>query len=487
MKEKKLCIIGACLVCLCSLSSIAQENKTKISSEGQPQMRERRARVTPKDWHLRSFVTDTVYGADIYRAYDYLKDRQPKKKTIVAIIDGGGDITHEDIKDNIWVNKGEIPGNGIDDDGNGYVDDVHGWNFLGYSDGRQLSRALLEADREYLRLWEKYSEVDTGCLSRKEREEYSYFTEQVQPESELYRLSKGKNQKIYQTKLAQARESVQRRLELGDNVNKLSDRKYGNNNLLDKSAMHGTHVAGIVGATRNNNCGMDGVADVELMMIRVNAGGDEADKEVAAAIYYAVNNGARVINMSFGKYLSPNKKWVGKAMYYAERKGVLLVHAAGNNNKSIDQSTVYPTKQLTPTRTLKNFITVGSIGPWGQPARSSNYGKMNVDLFAPGDGIYSTVLNNQYKQLGGTSMAAPMVTGVIALIWNYFPELTAAQVKQAILEGAISCKGKQVNLPKGAFYFGKPTKIDFDELCSTGGMLNALEAVKIAESMSKKR
>ena len=209
--------------------------------------------------------------------------------------------------------------------------------------------------------------------------------------------------------------------------------------------------------------------------------GDERDKDVASAIRYAVDNGARVINMSFGKRTSPGKKMVVKAMRYAEKKGVLLVHAAGNDGASLEVYHLYPSKHLTSKRDLTNWIAVGSIGMQGHPAKSSNYGKTEVDLFAPGDGINSTVPHNKYRNLRGTSMAAPVVTVVIALIWNYFPELSAEEVKQAVLEGVTVRKGEMVRKP------GQGNEnIDFGELCVTGGVVNALEAVKIAESMSVK-
>ena len=514
------------------------------------------------DWQLRAFDTDKVYGAEVLKAYEYLKGREPKMKTIVAIIDGGTDIEHEDLKASLWVNRGEIPGNGIDDDGNGYIDDVHGWNFAGYADGSQLSSSSLEADREYLLLSKKFEGVDTSRLSKKAYREYRYFKEEVEPFSFIWQtgqnieeakvavryieqfekelrakhpgkkfftskhftgimdeneadtdrirafrffLSKWRKEplanwnKFYAKRhvlVSEAEQEHQKRIDvtvasenerasLGDNQTKASDRIYGNNNLFAQpSSIHGMHVGGIAGATRKNGIGIDGIADVELMFIRVSDGaGDERDKDVASAIRYAVDNGARVINMSFGKRTSPGKKMVADAMRYAEKKGVLLVHAAGNDGASLKVHHLYPTKHITAKKILKNWISVGSIGMVGQPAMSSNYDKNEVDVFAPGDGIYSSVPDNKYMSLRGTSMAAPVVTGVIALIWNYFPELSPWEVKQAVLEGVTVRKGEKVGKPGTR---GKE-EVDFEELCSTGGILNALGAVKVAERLSMEK
>ncbi len=544
----RIFVIWVCFVFVVFISSAQSKNESK--KKANPAM----------DWHLRAVDPDGFHGAEVWKAYEYLKQRQPKAKTIVAIIDGGVEISHEDLKASLWVNRGEIPGNGVDDDGNGYIDDVHGWNFAGNADGTQLINGSLEADREYLVLSGKFEGIDTSCLSRKGYKEYRYFKEEVEPFSSIWQTKQmiaeaeiaekyaeqfekelrekfperkvfalkhfgtlaeendvdtermraynyfrsfwRKNpltswSKLYakrKTLVKEAREIHQKQIDitvisekeraaLGDNQRNTSDRKYGNNNLSGEiSSLHGMHVGGIVGATRNNGLGFDGVADVELMFIRLSEGnGDERDKDVASAIRYAVDNGARVINMSFGKRTSPGKKMVVKAMRYAEKKGVLLVHAAGNDGASLEVYHLYPSKHLTSKRDLTNWIAVGSIGMQGHPAKSSNYGKTEVDLFAPGDGVNSTVPHNKYRNLRGTSMAAPVVTGVIALIWNYFPELSAEEVKQAVLEGVTVRKGEMVRKP------GQGNEnIDFGELCVTGGVVNALEAVKIAESMSVK-
>lgn len=267
---------------------------------------------------------------------------------------------------------------------------------------------------------------------------------------------------------------------------KPKDTKYGSGVLTVGKSNHSTHIAGIIGAERGNNIGINGIADVELMIIRINGeSGDEYDKDVALAIRYAVDNGAKVINMSFGKTISTNKKWVDDAMYYADKKGVLMVHASGNSSQNIDVDKVYPTKLSDRKKNVNNFICVGSISADGIPASSSNYGKKGVDLFAPGVEIYSTIGGNEYKKMNGTSMAAPVVTGVAALIWNYFPELSAQQVKQAILKGVTPKKGSKVTQPIKAGAQYKPLVVDFSDLCTTGGILNAYNSVKIAEQIKK--
>lgn len=482
MREMKAIVFLELLIFLLPLGLVAQEEMKKGQSR---EVAILRPRELPRDWHWGCMEVDTVSGADIYRAYDYLKGREPKAKTVVAIIDAGGDVTHRDLKDRLWVNRKEIPGNGIDDDNNGFVDDVHGWNFLGLPDGSDIP-GTVAADWEFLRLCDKFANVDTMKLSRKEKAEYRYFVELVMPFSTL-RLYPDSS-KIYRKKVEVMHERQKMRESVGDDLNSLKIRCYGNNNLLGANAVHGTHVGGIVGAKPTDESGANGIADVELMFVRMLGNGDEQDKDVASAIYYAVDNGARVINMSINKFFSPNKKLVYKAMRYAESKGVLIVKAAGNESIPLDKYPAYPNKFLSRKKSLRNFICVGSIGPYGKISRFSNYGKISVDLFAPGEHIYSTVLNGKHRRMSGTSMAAPVVTGVAALIWNYFPELTAEQVKQAILEGVESWKGRRFELPRalGRMRGEKEVKmVNFEELCVTGGVLNALQAVKVAERMSK--
>jgi subtilisin family serine protease len=272
---------------------------------------------------------------------------------------------------------------------------------------------------------------------------------------------------------------------IGDDLRTLGYAKYGNNEVTGPDAMHGTHVAGIIGANRYNSLGVKGVADnVKIMTIRCVPNGDERDKDVANAIKYAVDNGAEIINMSFGKPYSPEKNWVDEAVKYAESKGVLLVSAAGNENEDIDQHVHYPTRILKSGTEVKNWITVGASNfedGESLPADFSNYGKKGVDVFAPGVAIYSTVPGSKYEEKQGTSMASPAVAGVAALLKSYFPNLTAQQLKNIILESTVKRTGQQVNVP------GEKIKKDFSELSVTGGIVNTYNAVKMAIQISEKQ
>jgi subtilisin family serine protease len=268
-----------------------------------------------------------------------------------------------------------------------------------------------------------------------------------------------------------------------DNYGDLNDKFYGNSNVMvsKSSALHGTHVSGIIAAVRNNNVGMDGVADnVRIMSIRAVPDGDEHDKDIALAIRYAVDNGAKVVNMSFGKGLSPEKKWVDDAVKYAESKGVLLVHAAGNSHQNLDTTFNFPTAVYEDGERATNWITVGASGDpkaGGFTASFSNYGKKEVDVFAPGVKIYSTVPGgNTYQFLQGTSMASPVVAGLAAFVLQYYPHLTAQQVK-TIIEKSSKGPGERVKDP------GTGEEVELSDLSVSGGLVNAYEAIKLASTI----
>ena len=514
----------------------------------------------PHGWQLMDFATDNVYGAEVNKAYQELLKGKKSHPVIVAVIDGGLDTAQEDLRGHIWINPGEIPNNGIDDDHNGYVDDVHGWNFIGGKNGKNIIDESSEADREYARLEPIFGSItDSNQIKRKLRPEYRYWlklkakreadsadnaetyanlsrvltvfhqvdsilqhalhrdtiTEQsltsFEPEDSAsawalniaYRIfdrigndaslesyiAEGDDY-LHQTeqKLKALHEdpNARRREIVGDNPFDIHDRDYGNNNVAAGNPMHGTHVAGIIAATRGNGIGMDGIADnVIIMPVRVVPDGDERDKDVALGIRYAVDNGAQIINMSFGKPYSPQKKWVDKAVKYAERKGVLLVHAAGNESSDDDTVPNYPNADfLNSHKRAWNFINVGAstAGPDSLIVASfSNYGKKEVDLFAPGEDIYSTVTHNQYASYSGTSMASPMVTGVAALILEYYPHLTARQLKYVIEHSVTTLPGDSVYIP------GTDQKTLFANLSRTGGLLNAYQALKLASTLHGKR
>ena len=519
------------------LTSFAQSSK-KASSNG---------------WHLKG-LDEGYYGINLDKAYDFVKGKK-SETVVVAVIDSGIDTTHEDLKPILWVNPKEIPGNGIDDDGNGYVDDVHGWNFLGGRDGRNVDKDSYEAARIYHALKPRFENVkDPATLSKEDQEEYKmwlraksditkgvdqnelFFIKRLFPSLKrgdsvirkelnkeeyngedlksykptnpdavvmrnvILNISEGNNNnfEIPNTEILEGIEADLTKADAAntapkdyrgeivkDNENDINDRFYGNNDVMAgmSSALHGTHVSGIIAAARNNDKGVDGIADnVRIMMVRAVPDGDEHDKDIALAIRYAVDNGARVINMSFGKYYSPNKKWVDDAVKYAETKGVILVAAAGNEGFLVDTMPHYPSPILLDHEKVNNWIMVGASGDptnGGLVADFSNFGKKEVDVFAPGVNIYSTVPGgNTYRNLSGTSMASPVTAGVAAFLLEYYPTLTPQQVKQVIEKSAVDPKVKvtQPNSNKS---------VSFSDLSKSGGVLNAYEAVKLADALTK--
>ncbi|MFZ9386856.1 MAG: S8 family peptidase [Chitinophagaceae bacterium] len=506
----------------------------------------------PKGWHLLDKTKDGFYGISIDKAYEFVKTKNIKSSpVIVAVIDSGIDTTHEDLRSILWRNPKEIPGNGIDDDKNGYVDDVYGWNFLGGRDGRNVEQDSYEAARVYHKFkdkWGSRENVDIASLSASDAYEFQMWARskaeivgEVNPLEvlQLRRMSKtmkdgdsvirkelnkeeysckelngynsgnsaatrvkeillnicraNDNEEITNQQILDQLEGDLNKMEASevapkkyrddivqDKYDDFNDRFYGNSNVMvsNKSALHGTHVSGIIGAVRNNGLGMDGVADnVRIMSLRAVPDGDEHDKDIALAIRYAADNGAQVINMSFGKSFSPEKKWVDEAVKYAESKGVLLVHAAGNDAKNLDTTFNFPSPLFLDGKRPSNWITVGASGDpkaGGLTAGFSNYGKKEVDVFAPGVKIYSTVPGgNTYQNLQGTSMASPVVAGLAAFIMSYYPTLSPAQVKTIIEKSAMN-PGKNVNNP------GTDEMVDLSELSRTGGIINAYEAIKLA-------
>jgi len=522
------------------------------------------AQDVPKSWHLLDLKKDSFYGISLDQAYQFLREKKKvSKPVIVAVLDSGVDTTHEDLKNVLWHNPKEIPGNGIDDDGNGYVDDVYGWNFLGGKDGRNIVKAPDEKSRIYYRFKSKFAgkQIDSTSLSASEREEYRLWQkaasdmnvnhdDQVElvfaevtakmlkrydkvlrqemgiEEYTCEKLEKftpvtktGKEAKFgyltvvkqFQVGADDKNTSILEDLEeevdhmksefeaktsppadmrpeiVKDNYFSLADRFYGNNDVMGPvaSAKHGTHVCGLIGAERNNGIGIDGVADnVKIMMVRTVPMGDEYDKDVALAIRYAVDNGAKVINMSFGKYFSPEKSWVDSAVRYAEQHDVLIVHASGNEKYDLDTKEGFPNPWLKQWNTgASNFITVGASSDpkitGNMSADFSNYGKDNVDVFAPGVRIYSTFPGgNNYGRLQGTSMASPIVTGLAALIRSYYPELTAVQVKKVIEESVLKPEISVPCIKPGTSDENYP----FRSLSRTGGIINALNAVEAADT-----
>ncbi len=518
-----------------------------------------------KGWHLLDYEKDGYLGISLHKAYDLLKGRK-SLPVIVGVIDSGVDTTHEDLKNVLWHNPGEIPGDGKDNDGNGYIDDVYGWNFLGNAAGENVTKESMEITRIYQKYAPKFAgkTIDTTSLSAGEKAEYAIWKradkeaefsdedrqmlrmvkaiynsfaqydsllvkgmgrpEYSKAELELYEPSERAESRakmsviqLYQMlqfedektnseiieelnayiSHQEAQATVRtatgydmRGMITGDDPYDWNSREYGNSDVMATTSRHGTHVSGIIGARRNNGLGIDGIADnVKIMAIRAVPDGDEHDKDIALAIRYAVDNGAKVINMSFGKGFSPRKAWVDDAIRYAASKDVLLVTGSGNDAQNTDEIPSFPTDRLDDGSTAVNLINVSassdvSIGP-DIVADFSNYGKQSVDVLAPGKKIYSTVpAGNRYALMDGTSMASPVVAGIAALLRSYFPELTAHQTRQLIERSADRrFAGQMVTVP-GKDPNDRRQQV-LDELFAQPGIVNAAVAVEMALEIKK--
>lgn len=517
----------------------------------------------PKGWHHLDRSSTGFWGISLDKAYSFLKESNKKsKRVIVAVIDSGVDTLHEDLKTVFWKNPGEIANNNKDDDNNGYIDDLYGWNFIGGKNGENVTKDSYEAARVYHRFKEVYDSIDPTLVKfnaeglaryemwRRAKQEivqgsesgaelimlkriYANLvksdsilrkclgkdtflgkelalltvneTDQKKAKNALYSLMSN-NDALESTNISFIAE-LQAYLEgleskvkvadqapfpyrasvVKDNYDDIHDKYYGNNNVMVslETALHGTHISGIIGAVRENGKGGDGVADnVSIMTIRAVPDGDEHDKDIALAIRYAVDNGAQLINMSFGKSFSPEKKWIDEAVAYAAEKDVLLLHAAGNDGKNLDSNYNYPSSLFVNQNRAANWITVGASGDpltGGIAAGFSNYGKGEVDVFAPGVKIYSTASgSDRYQFLQGTSMASPVVAGLAALLLEYYPTLSAIQIKDVIERSAVPLTDA-VRTP------GTGTLTTLDQLSKTGGILNAFEAVKLAATIKGER
>jgi len=510
--------------------------------------------VQLQGWGGADLVTDTIPGMSVEKAYNEIIKNNKGQTVIVAVIDSGVDIEHEDLKSVVWVNRKEVPNNGKDDDNNGYIDDLHGWNFLGDAvqenmeytrivrrlrekyEGRTAAtvsasdraefdmyqRAKAEFDKEFKETSEsvlQYNQIKTQLTTahravakqlgkenytKKELSAMTATTEEMmQYKGMLMQIQNNVNENIPEAlkELDEAIKYFNDRLEshfnltkdfrgiVGDDPYDIKDTRYGNNKVMGPSKdrediKHGTHVAGIIAANLDNNIGIKGVANnVKIMAIRAVPDGDEYDKDIALAIRYAVDNGAKIINTSFGKYFSPNPEWVQDAIKYAAQNDVLIVNAAGNDGTNLDQKAVYPNDQMPsqPQEIASNFLTVGALNftyGSGLVAGFSNYGKTNVDVFAPGTKIWSTTPNNGYEYLQGTSMAAPAVAGVAAIIRSFYPKLTAEQVKQVIMDSGLSSTASVI-------VGEEKSNKRFTELSRSGKMVNLYNALILADKVSK--
>jgi len=512
------------------------------------------AQQAPENWFNLDAKQDKVQGLSVEKTYQELLKGKTSQTVVVAVIDSGIDAEHEDLKDIMWVNADEIPNNGKDDDNNGYIDDIHGWNFIGGADGKNVAHDNLEVTRLYRDLHKVYKDSDQSQLSKKAKKEYDKYLklkkeiDKNRSEAEAQAMQMGGMYEMFSGALKAVKAIVGEDTELnmevldsidvggdemlaqgvsmlknvfaqgasekdieelkgaadyfqgqldyfynpdfdprdivGDNYRNSTERIYGNNDVEGPDAMHGTHVAGIIAANRNNDIGMKGVADnVRIMSVRAVPDGDERDKDVANAIRYAVDNGARIINMSFGKQYSFDKKVVDAAVKYAVKKGVLLVHAAGNDGIDTDDVIFYPNDRYkNKKKQAKTWLEIGALswqGGENSVAGFSNYGADNVDIFSPGVDLYSTVPDDEYEASSGTSMAAPAASGVAALLMSYYPQLTAKQVKEILVDSAVDVDNEVVS-PKG-------DRVRFNQLCRTGGVVNAYEAVKLADKTKGKR
>jgi subtilisin family serine protease len=530
---KSILISAFAVLVLASCGASKTASNVSLLPETAPLNVQKKAPISEenlKRWSHLDIVKDTIPGMSVDRAYAELLKNKKSVKVIVGIVDSGVDIEHEDLKSVIWTNKKEIPGNGIDDDKNGYIDDIHGWNFLGNSgketlemtrilkkgdDGSATYKSALAAyDEKYDKAMKDKMQVDFLMAADKSmqkqlnKEEYTVedLNGIVTTDVDLNKSKKIMTRILttggpdFRAGLKEYSDYVYDQLNynlnkefdgrkiVGDNPEDIKNTKYGNNTVYgpDKEeALHGTHVAGIIAQVRNNNIGGDGIANnVEIMAVRAVPNGDEYDKDIALAIRYAVDNGAKVINGSFGKSYSPHKQWVYDAIKYAEKKDVLFVHASGNDGQNIDlsENANFPNDSDDNKKEFaSNVLTVGALNNVygaGVIADFSNYGTFNVDVYAPGTEIYATVPNNKYKYEQGTSMASPNAAGVAALIRSYYPKLSAKQVKQILMDSGTP-------LPKTVELGSSHEKKSASESSKSGKMVNAYNALLMAEKMSK--
>ena len=516
--RKKYLLISSFLVA-CALGSNAQDIKPDETLK--------------KNWQHLDYKSDEVPGVSANEAYEKLLKGKKSQKVIVAVIDSGIDTEHEDLKDILWVNKDEIPNNNIDDDKNGFIDDVHGWNFLGGTSGENITDETLE----YTRLYKRYNgkknltaaekknyklakKLLTSKLTfaKKRIAKYQDLSVRVAgydqyiknllktdkfEKEDLEKIAKSKDRKSrkianflldhrtvkryesaikwYEGQLAvQLNTEFNARAEkVGDNTDDIKDTNYGNNIINVEGNEHGTHVSGIIAAKRNNNIGINGVADnVEIMTVRAVPNGDERDKDIALAVRYAVDNGAQVINMSFGKLNSLHPEFIEEAFRYAEEKNVLIVAAAGNDSQNLEDVAFYPRR----SSDFNNWLHIGASSRHNNKeltASFSNYSTKYVDVFSPGVKIYSTMPDSKYAYMSGTSMASPVAAGCAAVLRSYFPELSAKQVKEILMKSAQSFEETEIYRPNPKRKKKKVVK--FSELSQTGGVVNLYDAILLAE------
>lgn len=566
MKKYFLLLVIGLYACVASAQLIKQESQSQ-------------KKQADLDWYNCSFEEDGVYGAEINKAYEFLKGKKIKKRPIVALIGSGLDVEHEDLRQAIWVNPKE-KADGKDNDKNGLVDDINGWNFLGGKEGQVMEWLMREGVREFLRLKDKYADYITSngeffkiidgkrvkVQAPENLSEYSYYKNVVMPESQLARIYGGWNlayvieeygqkfkeelnarfpgQKItlqefqtcydlnapqdtlsevvfsfiamsfqlyktddmdfvyktfVETSVARGKEAYEEVLKqygydgrediVGDDYLNINDNKYGNSVLLTSDAGLGTMQAGIIGGKRGNGLGGDGIMDeAEIMTLRVLAsGGEPYIKDMVLAIRYAVDHGADVVVLPQQNTLYPDgqKEWMSEALRYAESKGVLVIVPAWELSQDLAKQMFYPNRRMTGDKELTNLMIVSSSDKEGNPSLNANYGAKELDLFAPGINIYSTYTGDTYQTGSGGGLASASVAGVAALIKAYYPELSGSQVRDILLQNVTSRKGAEVE--KGIQVGGKQAQdlFLFDDLCLSGGVLNAYRALVAADKWGK--
>lgn len=510
-----------------------------------------------KTWYHKNYDATKVYGVNTQGAYDFFESKGLKPITvIVGVLDSGVEVDHPGLIGNMWANPNEVPNNGKDDDGNGYVDDIYGWNFIGGAkddinvDNLEVTRMVAkyqpifegkdsETNKanqakmpEEFKMYMKSKKIyDTKSARVKGMEKNLMMIKETVPtmvsllkgknltpevlkgvtpanqkemialqimgqvvqdkefvgknstefekkinevlDGEIEKVNSGSQSKQYDLNFDPRKEIV------GDNYDDYSERIYGNNHYEGPDALHGTHVAGIIAGLPHDSEVQHGVASkvAKIMTVRTVPDGDERDKDIANAIRYAVDNGAKILNMSFGKPVSPGKEEVWKAFKYAQDKGVLLVKAAGNDNEDISEHIHYPTNWVNVTDAqpiVNNVLTVGAStkNPEKLRASFSNYDEKLVDVFAPGTEIYSTVPDAKYMYLQGTSMASPVVAGAATILKAYMPNLTPAQMIEALVETS-NKSTVNANLQEDA-------NADFSVLSRAGGVIDVKKAAEYA-------
>jgi subtilisin family serine protease len=512
-----------------------------------------------KFWHWKDLEKDGVHGVSLFKAQQLLLDLKIKPTPIIiAVLDGGIDTAHPQIKPKLWRNPKEIPGNALDDDKNGYIDDLHGWNFLGNANGENINKASDEKSRVYHRyknefkqdkidstswdltkkqafkIWQqaateiiftdedadnlsfikmaKNAVVKMGVILIREIEDSNFTTERLENYQPIGKLTadtkisylrtiqalgidrmaghqslvedlneyiSGKEQSA--VSMDSPPEDLRKKI-TQDQYDNFNDQYYGNNNITGPNAKHGTHVAGLAaGIVDTNFTKSNFINPIQIMGVRVVPDGDEYDKDVALGIRYAVNNGAKIINMSFGKSYSPEQPWVDSAIRYAASKDVLIIHSAGNESYDLNSKSVYPSpySKVFNDRAY-NMITVGASSD-PLVAESiltdfSNFGNNVVDLLSPGNKIYSSLPNQQYGFLNGTSMSAPVLSHIAAIVRAYFPKLSASQVKAILLKSCWkpSDENELFSIPQ------KDQSKKLNEISAEGGIINAALSIQNA-------